>query len=397
MKNRIYKINNLMLFILIIIAFRTFYLSLNTALNSSIDMQWYPTLQLWGLGDFSKFTNPYLAYISGDRFLSNGPNYMPLLYFLMFPFALLNWENAKLVFGIFNIICFILSAFLIYKNSQNKILFYFLTILTLVGYAFPNVVGNAQTATIIGLFICIAYYFRNKPIVLIIALSVISVKHSFGVPILLGFFLAGFKKEVIYSCFFSFFFVCLFAFILDSNPISILQSISQVNSMYTSPNSLGGPSDLFSLSQKLYKTPYSIILFFNIAIYLSFVFLIFKFRPSINLIIASSILLSLFSLPHLGYDSYMLFIAMALISEGLKPNNYAFIALIFCSAFLWRGEILKKYIDSLSNKIITAWGGEINNNTFWSMDMGVPFCILICIVLIVIFYSLLIRKEISEK
>ena len=62
---------------------------------ASLDMQWYPTKQLFGLGEFEQAINPYIAYLNGDVFLANGPNYMPLMYYVMFPFGLLEWREER--------------------------------------------------------------------------------------------------------------------------------------------------------------------------------------------------------------------------------------------------------------------------------------------------------------
>ncbi|WP_455939563.1 glycosyltransferase 87 family protein [Helicobacter fennelliae] len=385
----------LFLVLLGLIVLRYGYLSFLQAMQSSLDMQWYPTIQFWGLGAFeNNAINPYLAYFNGDTFMANNPNYMPTLYFLMFPFGLLDWEGAKASFAIFNIICFLLTFFVFWHHGISKAFLWLLSILVVVGYTFPNVIGNGQIAIFVGLCVSIAYCYRHKPLVLIVALILIGVKHSFALPIFLGFFLAGFRKEVLIACGVIFAIVCAFAFKVDSNPFEILYLMSKVNSMYYNANALGGPSDLFSLSQKIFHTPYSPIALINICIYLSFIVLVVKYKPKDSIIIASSILLSLFSLPHLGYDHYMFFVAIIIAKDALKTFDWRMIGLIGVSLFLWRGAFLKPYIDTLSQKIlytlkVPMGGGQ----THWAMDMGVVFCFILCVVLIVLFYTILRDKN----
>lgn len=376
--------------VFLVIFIRASYLSITTALDSSLDMQWYPTLHFWDS------INPYLANLNGDKFMSNDPNYMPLMYFLMFPFGLLEWESAKLAFGLTNIIlsfASIVSAIYL----KNHIFTWILSVFMVFGYCFGNVIGNAQIAIIIGFFALSAFVFREKRIILVIALSVISIKHSFALSIMLGFFLCGYKKEVVLSGIIALMFVCILAFRVDSNPLAILKLMSQVNAMYYSPASLGGPSDIFSLSQKIFHTPYSILNIFNVLIYISFIIITRIYHIKHSNIIAASIVLSLFSLPHLGYDHYMLFIAIIILASGIKATSFSNIFLCAIAVILWRGE---KFIKPINDKILALIGGGqmplSQISTHWAMNMGVLFCVIFVVAFMVGFYALLLSKD-SKK
>lgn len=333
--------------VFLVLFIRASYLSMLNALDSSLDMQWYPTVHFWD------FINPYLANLNGDKFMANDPNYMPLLYFIMFPFGLLEWENAKLAFGLMNIVLFAATIMLgIYL--KNHIFTFVLSCLVILGYSFGNIIGNAQIAIVIGFFTLSAFVFREKSFILVLSLSIISIKHSFALPILLGFFLCGYKKEVIFALAIAFMFVCIFAFMVESNPFEILKYMSLVNAMYYSPASLGGPSDIFSLSQKIFHTPYSIFNLINILIYASFIVIVKVYKIKESSIISASIILALFSLPHLGYDCYMLFIAIIIAQSGIKISSFANMFLCFIAVILWRGE---KFIKPINDKLLLQIGG----------------------------------------
>lgn len=331
----------------------------------SLDMQWYPTKQLFGLGEFEQAINPYIAYLNGDVFLANGPNYMPLMYYVMFPFGLLEWERAKIAFALCNIALFCGTIFLFARYGTNRAFVYGAGILAVLGYCFGNVIGNAQSAIMIGFFIALAYCFRHKPIILSIALAFVCIKHSFGLPLMLGFFLAGYRREVIAAGVLVALVVCLFSLQTHTSPIEVMKLLSQVNAAhYASGSALGGPSDLFSLSQKLFHNPISPVILIIVAIYISFAWIVYAYKPSEGAIISASIVLSLFTLPHLGYDGYMLFLALLIAKDSYKAFSLPMLALLAITIFIYRGQKLKPYIDSLSATIMQLLnGGGAAHNT----------------------------------
>lgn len=361
-----YPKTTFVLFALIIA--RAAYLSFGTATLgewASLDMQWYPTKQLFGLGEFEQALNPYIAYLNGDVFLANGPNYMPLMYYVMFPFGLLEWEGAKIAFALCNIALFCGVIALFMRYGINRGFVYGAAILAVLGYCFGNVIGNAQSAIMIGFFIALAYCFRHKPIILSIALAFVCIKHSFGLPLLLGFFLAGYKREVIAAGVLVALVVCAFSLQTHTSPIDTLRLLSQVNAAhYASGSALGGPSDLFSLSQKLFHNPISPISFIILAIYASFVWIVYAYKPEQGAIISASIVLALFTLPHLGYDSYMLLLALLIAKDSYKASSLPMLALLALTLFIYRGQTLKPYIDSISQAIMQLLnGGGAAHNT----------------------------------
>lgn len=354
-----YPKTSFVLFALIIA--RAAYLSFGAATLgewASLDMQWYPAKQLFGLGEFEQAINPYIAYLNGDVFLANGPNYMPLMYYVMFPFGLLEWEGAKIAFALCNIALFCGVIALFIRYGINRGFVYGVAILAVLGYCFGNVIGNAQSAIMIGFFIALAYCFRHKPIVLSIALAFVCIKHSFGLPLLLGFFLAGYRREVIAAGVLVALVVCAFSLQTHTSPIDTLRLLSQVNAAhYASGSALGGPSDLFSLSQKLFHNPISPISLIILAIYASFVWIVYAYKPEQGAIISASIVLALFTLPHLGYDSYMLFLALLIAKDSYKASSLPMLALLAFTLFIYRGQTLKPYIDSISQAIMQLLNG----------------------------------------
>lgn len=273
------KYKLLFIAIFILIAAKSIYQSIMLASGSSLDMQWYPATQYWGVGSFSHPINPYIARLSGDTFMSQDPNYAPLLYVLMYPFALMDFASAKISFAIFSVLCFWGTFWLFYKNRVNLAFLMFVGVFVLFGYTFGNIIANGQVGIILGFFLTLGYIYRKKPVVLTLCLSILFVKYSFGIPILLGFFLAGYRKEAIFAGIINLAFVVVFAFEFD---ITILQSLLlplKVSSQATGV----GPSDLMSLSRVLFDgSLYSLsnpILWVIALIYLVYISICFKLSP----------------------------------------------------------------------------------------------------------------------
>lgn len=265
------------LFIFIIC--RDSYIAIKIAINGSWDMQWYPATQYWGVGSFTHPINPYIARLNGDIFMSQDPNYAPLLYVLMYPFALMDFAVAKISFAIFSVLCFLGTIWLFYKNRVNLEFLMFVGIFVLFGYTFGNVISNGQLAIILGFFLALGYIYRKKPIVLTLCLSILFVKYSFGIPILLGFFLAGYRKEAIFAGIVNLAFFVLFAFEFD---MSILQSL--LLPLKVSAQATGvGPSDLMSLSRILFDGKlfllYNPFLWGIVLVYGFYIYVCFKLSP----------------------------------------------------------------------------------------------------------------------
>lgn len=373
------------------------------ATNSSIDMQWFPSIQFFGIDHtqelkqylnsigrdsnwlhFEGSINPYKASLDGkNSFLAQAPNYSHLLYIAMYPFAKMSFYNAKVFFAIFSMICFILSAFLVYRFYKNKNLILIFSILALAGFALSNVVANGQYALILGFFTMLGFIKRDNALILGICLCLIVIKYSFGVPIALAFLLLRYYRGVGIAVVLSLLFVGIYQLRFGGGFIYNLMLPLEVNKA-TLSNTIG-PSDLMSLAHHFFhadsiqfKGVYALIAIiyaiYTIAIYL-------KVRSknfSENNIIASSITLSLASLYHLGYDSYLLYIVLLLV--GLSSSKISLYLLLSYTAFIFLGD-----------RVLKALGYSYS----WAMNMGATFTLITTICLFVI-TILLIREKSSN-
>jgi hypothetical protein len=185
-------------------------------------------------------------------------------------------------------------------------------------------------------------------VLLVIFLSLIFSKYSFGLPILLGFFLAGYFKETVGAFLLNLLFALVFAYKFD---LGFLESISlpfKVASVYTSGH---GHSDLLTLFRL--GTPnesFFGINYFSIgafAIYAVFAYICLVHRPHKKLIVVSSLLLSFPVLFHLPYDYVVLLapIIIGLSHPALSKKSVSVLTAL--SVYFWIYPILPKFLRTL--------------------------------------------------
>jgi hypothetical protein len=292
------------------------------SINGSQDLQFYPSKLLReGIDFYNK------SLFSSDWFMSQRPNYYHQLYFILYPFTILNWFYFKLFWFILNIILFVFFLLSLRKQYGYKITdFIFLLFPFFIGFPLTNTLGNGQFGIVIIFLTYFAWRHRENKIILPILLSLLTMKYSFGIPIIIGFFIMGYYRQVIISGFLSLIFPIIYAFQFK---ISILDSILlpfKVSSISTGI----GSSDMMSLSRlmngEIHFIVYLLVLFFLI---LLFWFGFYK-KISKESILVCSILISIFGFFHLPYDWVVLILLYVFIpNQKIKMYFYVFTFIIF--------------------------------------------------------------------
>ena len=104
MKNNLKAYNYAFFFIIIIFIFQLYIPVVKETLSNtgSSDFQWKPATCLFN------GINHYEAYLkndlSCDRFMTQHGEYLQGFYLILYPFTLLSWTNAKLIWFLFNFI-----------------------------------------------------------------------------------------------------------------------------------------------------------------------------------------------------------------------------------------------------------------------------------------------------
>lgn len=322
----------LFIFVFIISLLLTYYIAFTISLTMGQDMQWYPSTLFWqGL-------NPYQEYLDGRKwFLAQAPNYGHLLYLLMYPLVDIEWESVKIIWSILNITLFTTIIFL-FKNKTSLAFLLFIIFFLIAGHPILKVVWNGQISIIIVFFTTIAWVYRKESFVLTsIALSIVFIKYSFGLPILFAFLLAGYYKEFIIAGLINLGAVVLYSFMFD---ISIVESLLLPIKVAMVATNIGA-IDLISIERLLIQNnliDIKISYFLIISIFLLYGFYILKNHKylSENAIISSGILLSIGTFFHFGYDHIILLIVIFILKERFQSTHLLILLVSTLSIFLWQ-------------------------------------------------------------
>jgi hypothetical protein len=176
-------------------------------------------------------------------------------------------------------------------------------------------------------------------------------KYSFGIPIIIGFFIMGYYRQVIISGFLSLIFPIIYAYLFK---ISVLDSILlpfKVSSISTGI----GSSDMMSLSRLMYGEIHLIVYL----LVLLFLIILFWFginkKISKESILVCSILISIFGFFHLPYDWVVLILLYVFISnKKIKMYFYFFTFIIFSIPRLFNFISFLGFRDKISLSALTT-------------------------------------------
>ena len=132
----------------------------SNALRYSQDFQYSPSVLFW------EGINPYTYFLSGNEekriILSQVPNYAHLTYILLFPFSLMNWETAKLLWAATTFILAVQAVRLICRSAELTINETFIVLFVfLCSTPLRNIMGNGQHTVIVLICFCALLSKRN--------------------------------------------------------------------------------------------------------------------------------------------------------------------------------------------------------------------------------------------
>lgn len=296
--------------------------------TGSRDVQYYPAKLF---SENIDFYNYFFEY-SNDWFLSQAPNYYFQLYYLLQPLTIFSWGTFKYIWFAISLLLLLFFVFQVKKRFELD--FKDLSILIFpffIGFPLTTTFGNGQFGIIVIAFTYLAWIYRENKILLPILLSILSIKYSFGAPIIIGFFIMGYYRSVIISGIITLIFPIIYSIKFNLDTISTIFLPFKVSSKATSI----GQFDIMSLYRIFYDTPLVGInvLTIGLAIFiLGFYYIARKYSLDKKTIFLCSLLFSLFGFFHLGYD-YVLF--LLIIPFVLKTKYFKIVyiyLLLFCLA-----------------------------------------------------------------
>lgn len=209
------------------------------ALIGGKDLQWSPAVIFWEQKD------PFLFWLSGNQgqkiILCQAPNYLHHYYILLWPFAQLDFETAKMLWVVVNMIVSVFSLLLLKRcMSLSWQAFFLMSSLFFMSWPFRNTLDKGQTGLFVLSFLS-AYWFSNN-ILRGGWLGVGIIKYSFA-PVFV--FLAILRKEsaLLVAMLLLIASILFFGYYTDSLSLQLVFEPLLVASTTTAP----GMSDLMSL------------------------------------------------------------------------------------------------------------------------------------------------------
>ncbi len=306
----------LVLAVLFILALISVGQGVGNALKYSRDFQWSPIVVLWdGI-------NPYSEVLSGNfsirMILDQSPGYLHAMYVFLAPFALLDWEPAKVVWLIFNLvaglfICYFLGA----QYQLCAQMRFVITFIFLCSTPFRNCLGNGQISILMLLCFTALYSTRHTTAGVISGLTYI--KYSFAPPLATYILFSRGWRIFALSLLPALIGYGIFFFIVGGDPLEVLLQPLQVTAIASGP----GLGDLMSVAAIFLRDsdPSIFISFYyvlplGLSTYVTY--FLSKHVHEMNLSIAIVATSSLLFFRHLGYDYVFLLPAFFYACSKIK-------------------------------------------------------------------------------
>ena len=352
------------IYFLILISSISFIGTLKKGFLNGCDFQWQPSVLFWdGINHYEKFmANGYWD------FMCQGGQYSQLLHVILYPFTLVEWEVARILWVITNSIFVFLIGIIICKRfniSRYKTIILMLIFLTC--YPTRMSINYGQQSLFVLFFLILPFIYKSNLSVFFSGLS--SIKYSTGYILFLDFIVKKqYKNLLLASILYIFGWVMYFLY-TNSNPITnFFEPIKWSLQM-----GYARDADVYSLLRIYFDNNESTIFSYG-SIILMFI-LNFLILIKINKIKDDFLKMSLIFLcpliffPHSNYDYVLLFplACYSLLNFDHFLNKINFYFIIY---FFYFSRIVKHLLDIdwlyqpfILLTIITLLLVNIKNNT----------------------------------
>jgi hypothetical protein len=270
------------------------------ALKYSRDFQWSPIVVLWdGI-------NPYSEVLSGNfsirMILDQSPGYLHAMYVFLAPFALLDWEPAKIVWLVFNLVAtFFICYFLGTQHQLSARMRFAIPLIFLCSTPFRNCLGNGQISIL--MLLCFTGLYSAKHSISAAICGLTYIKYSFAPPLATYILFARGWRVFTLSLLPALIGYGIFFFIVGGRPLDVLLQPLQVTAIASGP----GLGDMMSIAAIFLRDSHpSIFIFFYYVLPLALstyvTYFVSKRLIDVNLAIAIVATSSLLFFRHLGYD-----------------------------------------------------------------------------------------------
>jgi len=327
MQALVLKYKKLLLVLFSIISFISLFETISKSLKNGMDFQWHPSKLFW------EGINHYRYFLDGGKmFMAQGGQYGHALQIILYPFALLEWPEAKALWVIINVILSFLIPFIIcksFKVTPQKI--WFIILIFVNCYPTRMTINYGQQSLFILFFLILPFLYTNRYSYFLSGLSY--VKYSTGYIIFFYYFIEKKFKYLALATLPCFIGWCIYFKFTNSDPL--LNFIEPFQWIFA--HNYQRTADLYSLLNIYFlKTNNLSNKLFIIFIVLSLnLFFLFRIRKIEDKLIKMSLifLLPLIFMPHSNYDYVLLLPLLILGVSNLNLNinkfNFYFVVYYF--------------------------------------------------------------------
>ena len=323
-------------FFLIIFAFVSLFRGVYNAYIGSINFHYSPAVMAWS-GE-----NHYEFMLNGGALmLSQNGEYGQGIYILFYPFTLMSWTQAKVVWMLINIsLAFFLPIFFSRKFNLNKEMTLLVILIFIAGTPSRNVIGNGQLSLVMMTFLIIPFFY--KKFFQLVLSGIVYLKYNMGYILFLYFISKKEIKNLIYSSIIFILGWIIYCYITDTNLIiNFFQPLKLTLYLKTTSELIYGLSFLKALFPNISHIDYFVL---SSSIFMSLIFLIMiKNFSSVEVKISLFCLIILIFSPHRIYD-YILLLPLLTYSIHNFEKHYIYKMNTFFICYLFFGlRLIKEF------------------------------------------------------
>ena len=327
------------LYFLISISFISFINTIKKGFLNGCDFQWQPSVLFWqGINHYEKF-------IANDKwdFMCQGGQYSQLFHVILYPFTLVEWETARILWVITNsIFVFLIGIVICKKFKISKYKTAILVLIFLTCYPTRMSINYGQQSLFVLFFLILPYIYKSNLSVFFSGLS--TIKYSTGYILFLDFIVKKqYKNLFLASILYIFGWVVYFLY-TNSNPITnFFEPVKWSLQM-----GYRRDADIYSLFQLYFNNNENVIIGYSsiILVFILNFFILIKINKIKNDFLKMSLILlcPLIFFPHSNYD-YVLLLPLACYSLLNFDNFLNKINFYFIIYFFYFSRIIKHLLD----------------------------------------------------